>query len=167
MDDPEIEGAGALLLDVDAAFNKIKPNRAKEVPLLYRKDRYEKEWNDGLGDGIHPEHPDKIEHLGGSWFKGMAEQIESGKNGRNNLKFDRMIGRDDGDDDIEERLLEKALELGEGGGLPGNKGKNGQYDLDLDPKWEVVRQKETVDIRMKDPEIYPRFQDDLKVNQLV
>lgn len=163
-------------MDVESAFDKIKPNKSKDVPILYRKDRYEKEWHDGLGDGVHPEHPDKADHLGGSWFKGMAEEIEHGK-GRglgNFLNFDKMIGRDDGDDGVEERLLlEEALNLGvDRGDLPrGNNSKggrgnrDGQHALDLHPNWEILHLKENkVDIRMKDPEAYPRFKDDLKVN---
>ena len=167
LEDPTLEGAGAagvLHLDVDAAFDRIKPSKSKVVSVLYRKDRYEKDWDDGLGDGIHPEHHlDNADHLGGSWFQGMAEVIDRRTGGGfgNFLNFDKMVGRDDGDDGVEERLL-----LGEGSSFGvKSKGRNGQYNLDLDPKWELMHPKEAkVDLRMRSPETYPRFKDDLKVN---
>lgn len=119
------------MLDIDYAIAKDEATKktVKGLPL-YRKDRYEEEKID----------PGQANHVGGTWFKGMAEE---GMNKKAFIDIGKMQGRDDNDDD--KKLLENDEEFAE-------------VKLDLDVKdWNPRMPKPVFLANMSDPETQPRF----------
>lgn len=71
-------------LDPQSALQALKKDGRKEGFILYRKDRNQEQ----VVDDDNPLN----DHLGGSWFKGMADEIKSKPA---IINFDKMHGRSD------------------------------------------------------------------------
>ena len=118
------------MLDIDFAIAKDEATKkaVKGLPL-YRKDRYEEEKVD----------PGKVDHVGGIWFKGMAEE---GRGRKALVDISKMQGRDDKEDD--KKLLENDEEFAE-------------IKLDIEVKEWNPRMPKPITFKMADPETIPRF----------
>lgn len=118
------------MLDIDYAIAKDEATKKpiKGLPL-YQKDRYEEEKLD-LG---------QADHVGGLWFKGMAEE---GLNRKALVDISKMQGRDDEED--EKKILENDEEFAE-------------VKLDIEVKDWNPRMAKPITFKMADPESMPRF----------
>ena len=119
------------MLDIDYAIAKDEATKKpiKGLPL-YRKDRHEEEKID----------QGQVDHVGGTWFKGMAEE---GMKKKAFIDIGKMQGRDDNEDD--KKLFENDEEFAE-------------VKLDLEVKdWNPRMPKPVFLAKMSDPETQPRF----------
>lgn len=120
--DEELEMNGELDIDYGKAKDLAqRRDKVKGIPL-YTKDRYPVEGSkkrkkrtvvneDGEEIEIEIEEDDENplnEHLGGSWFQGMAEEVK--KKSNKHIDFSRMRGRKDLDKDEEDQLYEKEIQ---------------------------------------------------------
>jgi hypothetical protein len=106
------------VLDNEHLVKKRAPNI-----VLYRKDRFQEK------------KVDSSDHVGGTWFKGMAEEA----NRPAVVDFAKMQGRFDSAEDLEDRDNEGAV-----------------LDLEVPDKKDLIR-KESRYLQFKDPGHYPRF----------
>jgi hypothetical protein len=128
-------------LDLDAARAKDAQTdhlRNKSFQL-YQKDRFKEPKPSGLDD----------DHLGGSWFEGMADQIAKGRPGAGGggaLEFSKMTGRPA----AAERALEEEVLAEIAGPVAG------QIDLEV-KDWRPHAARADPGYVMRDPKKHPRF----------
>jgi hypothetical protein len=114
--DEELEFNGQLDIDFGAAKDLADGRHKKKGISLYTTERYPKEPERKRTfineDGEEVEIPEGElgldDHLGGSWFEGMAEQTK--KKSAKHLEFHRMTGRKDMKKEEEDLLYAKEIE---------------------------------------------------------
>jgi hypothetical protein len=154
--DEELEFNGQLDIDFGAAKDLADGRHKKKGISLYTTDRYPKEPERKRTfineDGEEVEIPEGElgldDHLGGSWFEGMAEQTK--KKSAKHLEFNRMTGRKDMNKEEEDLLyaqeIEKEMDI-EGVNAP----------LDLEVKDYQPHKPKAKAIEFTDPKKDPRF----------
>ena len=89
-------------LDLDAhkAMEALKRDRRNEGFEIYRQDRHKEEVFDEDDPALH--------HVGGTWFKGLVEEIAAGKPV---IDFNKMAGRSQFDSNEDDEIDDDDLLL--------------------------------------------------------
>jgi hypothetical protein len=130
-EDANFESQDRLLdLDIDAAYSALKGEKNKGTEL-YREDRFND--SNAADDGN--------DHIGGTWFKGMAEEVKSKAAV---INFDKMSGREDSSKFVEDNDYNLGVD-------------GGRLILNTDLGQKHVKPKSDILVAWKDPEEQPRF----------